>query len=232
LTAELIIHLVRHAETSSYAGDVGLTEAGTRQAEMRARLLASSLHEDERVELVYAPTERARLTAAVLHETLRRESGPRLRIGGCREDADFRNFQVRVGGEELEPTQARRRLAEARDDQGWAVEAARFWQAHDDLGGAIKFWLTTPLLWHEPPASVVRRFLLAAARHTTNSAHDGHLVVSTHSGCMRALVAWAAGEDRGEPDNVEEVLLSADPMTGRASVHYRGGAWAGPLPTA
>jgi broad specificity phosphatase PhoE len=53
----LIVHLVRHAETSSYDYDAGLTHRGRVQARERAEAFADTLHDGRRIDIVYAPTE-------------------------------------------------------------------------------------------------------------------------------------------------------------------------------
>ncbi|MFI5612602.1 histidine phosphatase family protein [Amycolatopsis sp. NPDC051903] len=214
----MIVHLVRHGETASYDEDAGLTDRGVEQSRARAEKLAAGLPGGAAVAVGYAPTERARRTAEVLHSTLGRFS---LRLGACEVAPEFRNLGLRVDGRDVEPTQARALLATA-GEEGWAEESRRFWTAHE-AGDAMGFWLHTPLLWHEPPGDVVRRFLTAAAAATGE-----HLVVATHSGCLRAVVAWAAGRDLGEPDNAEEVVLTT--AGGSAGVTYRGETWQHPLP--
>ncbi|WP_028924888.1 histidine phosphatase family protein [Pseudonocardia acaciae] len=215
-----MIHLVRHGETASYDSDAGLTARGVRQSSEYGVALARSLAPGTPVEVRYAPTERARATAESVHKALA-EAG--LPSDGCHRDDGFRNLYVSVDGRELEPTQAHALLATS--DGGWAAEARRFWRAHE-AGDAMGFWLHTPLLWHEPPASVVRRLLTTAASLTA----PGHVVVATHSGCLRALVAWAAGEDLGEPENAEEVRLAVSPAADRVTVGYRADDWTMPLP--
>ncbi|MFC0542506.1 histidine phosphatase family protein [Kutzneria chonburiensis] len=188
----MTVHLVRHGETSSYDSDAGLTPRGVAQAETWATAFAAEL-DGAHVAFGYAPTARAYETALAIQRIVRPH-------GRCVELAAFRNLQVLVDGMEFEPTQVRQRAMT--EDRGWAVEARRFWQAHE-RGDAMRFWLTTPLLWHESPAAVVRRFLTAVIDHDESD----HLVVATHSGCLRAIVAWAKGSDPGEPDNAESVSL-------------------------
>jgi broad specificity phosphatase PhoE len=218
----MTVHLVRHGETASYDSDSGLTPRGVAQAEAWAADFGARLDDGEHVTFGYAPTARAHETALAVQGAVSREHGQRLRLGGCVDLPAFRNLQVLVDGQEFDPTQVR--LRASTEDSGWAVEAKRFWQAHE-RGDAMRFWLTTPLLWHESPAAVVRRFLTA----TRGYAEPNHLVVATHSGCLRAIVAWAMGDDPGEPDNAESVTLRrAD--GNHVDIRYRDEEWRCELP--
>lgn len=220
----MLVHLVRHGETASYDSDSGLTERGGLQAERRGRDLAAALHDTDRVRVLHTPTERARLTAERLVEGLRdavRAAGQTLQVAPPVPDEGYANVRIWVDGVALEPTQARprvRALATSPQPLGWVQEARRFWAAHEQEGDAMGFWLRTPMLFHESPAAVVTRLLAAAGRRAADP-DERHLVVVTHSGCLRALVAWAAGCDRGEPDNAEDVVLEVN--DGVANVYYR-----------
>jgi broad specificity phosphatase PhoE len=87
----------------------------------------------------------------------------------------------------------------------------------------MTFWLTTPLLWHEPPASVVQRLLISVRRAATRAERPDRLVGATHAGSLRALIAWAAGADLGEPDNAEDVQLAVH--DDHVGVTFRGNRW-------
>jgi len=221
----VLVHLVRHGETSSYDSDSGLTERGSDQGVQRGRELADALVDTDRVRVLHAPTERTRLTAERLVDGLQaavRAQHRTLDVASPTPDEGYANVCIWVDGTAVEPTQARRRYRElARGPQppGWVLEAQRFWAAHDEEGDAMGFWLRTPLLFHESPAAVVTRLLTSTRRHAAET-DDRHLVVVTHSGCLRALVAWAAGHDRGEPDNAEDVVLKVAGEV--ATVRYRG----------
>lgn len=221
----MLVHLVRHGETSSYDGDSGLTDRGNDQAEQRGRELAVALRDTDHVRVLHAPTERTRLTAERLVDGLRdavRAVGQTLQVAPPVPDEGYANVRVWVDGAALEPTQARsrsRELATSPQPPGWAQEAQRFWAAHEEEGDAMGFWLRAPLLFHESPAAVLTRLLTTTRRHAAE-ADDRHLVVVTHSGCVRALVAWAAGRDRGEPDNAEDVVLEVSGEV--AVVYFRG----------
>lgn len=225
------VHLIRHGQTSSYHGDAGLTELGVSQARDRGRALAEVVQDGERVVFLHAPTERARSTAECMREALL--DGPSTaRLDEPRADPGFANVTVWVDGQAYEPTQVRglyERLVRVEDDQpGWVAEATRFWEADRAPGGAMAFWLSTPLLWHEPPASVVQRLLASARRVASGCDRPDRLVVATHAGSLRALLAWAAGADLGEPDNCEEVRLVVE--DDRVELGFRGDRWARRFP--
>jgi len=180
------------------------------------------------VGLRHAPTERARATASCIRDELLAAS---VQVEDLRADPGFANVTVQVDGGAYEPTQVRElhdRLSAAGDQPGWVAEATRFWAADRTPGGAMAFWLTTPLLWHEPPASVVQRLLGSVRRAATAADRPDRLIVATHAGCLRALVAWAAGTDMGEPENAEEVGLTVD--GDQASVSFRGSRWRARFP--
>lgn len=234
-----VIHFVRHGETASYDEDAGLTATGRAQAAAQGRRLGSACTPGERVEFACAPTERARETAIELRAAFAEASSgrePLPVLGALAEDICFRNLQVRVNGVELEPTQARGLLLDDAADgdvlPGWMTEAHRFWHAHDETGDAMQFWLSMPLQWHESPASVVARLIAESALRTATAEHDGQLVVASHSGCLRALVAWAAGYDPGEPDNAEEVIVIVDPDEDLVTISYRDDSWTTRIPPA
>jgi broad specificity phosphatase PhoE len=154
---------------------------------------------------------------------MRQHAGHRSQqMGSCIEYRGFRNLQVTVDGKEIEPTQAKRLMT---NGGCWVREADAFWSASDPMG----HWMSTPMLAYESPQSVVRRFLGAIACHVERST-AGHLIVATHSGCIRALVAWAAGSDLGEPENVEEVEVRTHQDGSQLRVSFRGQSWSVAMP--
>jgi broad specificity phosphatase PhoE len=227
----LSIRLLRHGETSSYERDAGLTETGLRQARGRAEQLAADCDADAVFAFAYAPTERARATAWAVHDRFVEEAsrlGKYPHVSEPSLDERFRNLAVQVGDRMLEPTQARSLITPAQNGkpvEGWMMEAERFWREHDAVGDAMGFWLQIPLLWHEAPAEVVRRIITAAADCARTMHDTDTLVVTSHSGCMRAVIAWASGVDPGEPQQAEQVILTADPDGDELSVGYLGECW-------
>jgi broad specificity phosphatase PhoE len=235
----LLVHLVRHGETASYGHDAGLTELGRAQVRRRGTELARILRDGDRVAFGYAPTERARFTAEMLRDTILHGTGAagvRLVGEAIGPEPGYRNVQVWVDGEPREPTQTRARLDElvAAGETarfGWAVEAERFWRAHDEAGDAMAFWLSTPLVWHEAPASVVGR-ALRTTLEKLDAGLRGRLVIGTHSGLLRAIVQWASGTDPGEPENAEDVVIAAAPGSDQVTISYRDRQWSMQIPTA
>jgi broad specificity phosphatase PhoE len=225
MTAPLVVRLVRHAETASYEYDAGLTRRGRGQVRERAAEIAATLEGGAQIEIVYAPTERARETAEVLQATLLQRAGDgRLRMGSCVEDSSFRNLQVTVDGVDFEPTQVRRHIP---NGGNWAREAEQFWSTSDPMG----HWMSTPMLSHESPQSVVRRFLSAIVERTKQHRTEAtHLIVATHSGCMRALIAWASCADLGEPANAEEAQVQLHLDSSKCDITYRDRSWTVLLP--
>jgi broad specificity phosphatase PhoE len=237
VTASLTVHLVRHGQTASYDEDAGLTALGRDQATARGTALAAPISDGEHVAFAHAPTERARETAELVRAALLSGAARRgitLVDGGMAPEPGYRNLQVWTDGGPMEPTQARRRSVELAAGPGlppgWVREAECFWQAHE-AGDAMAFWLVTPLLWHESPASVVQRMIgTSFVRAVPGGAR--RLVVGGHSGCLRAVVAWAAGEDLGEPGNGDEVALTVTAGDDRVTVAYAGRSWRARVPPA
>ena len=210
------IRLLRHGETAGYSGDLGLSDRGREQAREAAAALAAEA--PAALSLRHAPSVRAAVTAEVLAEDL---AAAGVALDGPHPDRGFANFAVAVHGEVREQAEVFGEFARAagtpwEELPGWLADLARFNQVHVSGGDPIGLWLTTPLLGFEPPAVSVRRYwraILAAAGEPL-------VVVAAHSGPMRALVAHAFGEDRGEPHNLETVAVHLD--GGRARVGYRG----------
>ncbi|MEA2291149.1 MAG: phosphoserine phosphatase [Solirubrobacteraceae bacterium] len=212
------IRLLRHAETTGYAGDLGLSERGTEQAAAAAAALAAELGAGATLGLRHAPSVRARVTAEVLAADLLAAG---VEVDGPRPDAGFANFAVAADGEVREQAEVFGEHADAaerpfEDLPGWLGDIARFRAVHVGGGDPIGFWLTTPLLGFEPPAVAVRRYWRAL-----RTVEPGRLtVVAAHSGPMRALVAHAFARDLGEPENLEAVAVELD--GDGAEVRYRG----------
>jgi broad specificity phosphatase PhoE len=209
------IRLLRHGETSGYAGDLGLSERGHEQARAAAATLAAEAH--GKLTLLYAPSVRARVTAEVLAQDLAAAGAA---VDGPRAERGFANFTVAAGGEVREQAEVFGEYADAapasgEELPGWLGDLARFRSVHESGGDPIELWLNTPLLGFEPPAVAVRRYWRAIVAQSADLT-----VVAAHSGPMRALVAHAFGRDLGEPDNLEAVAIRLEGS--RARVDYRG----------
>jgi broad specificity phosphatase PhoE len=233
----LTVHLVRHGQTASYAQDAGLTELGRKQATDRGTALGTTVADGEHVTFGFAPTLRARETAELLRAALLEQTAERgIALTGTeiRVEPGYRNLQVWADGRPADPTQARQRATELAAapgvPPGWVTEAARFWNTHE-TGDAMGFWLATPLLWHEPPASVVYRLIHTSVDRVVDGA-DRRLVIGSHSGCLRAMVMWAAGVDPGEPGNGEDVVLRVAAGSDVVSVAYADLEWEARVPAA
>jgi broad specificity phosphatase PhoE len=209
------IRLLRHGETSGYAGDLGLSGRGHEQARAAAEVLAAEAH--GALTLLHAPSVRARVTAEVLATEL---AAAGVDVTGPRPERGFANFTVAAGGEVREQAEVFGEYADAAGTRieelpGWLADLAHFRTVHESGGDPIELWLKTPLLGFEPPAVAVRRYWRAIA------AQDAQLtVVAAHSGPMRALVAHAFARDLGEPDNLDAVAIHVDGT--RARVDFRG----------
>ena len=213
------IYLVRHGETQGYSSESGLTPLGAWQAHRRGQELARRVQPGMQVEVVCAPTNRARQTA----EHLRRGLLDNVELFGregalvseVHDDRNFRNFEVATPEGPRDVTSAFRvyhREVEKYERiglgerPGWLVEMDRFWGIQSGGGDPITHWLTMPMLYFEPPVSAVRRFwrgILELKQHTTAK----QIVVTTHSGPIRAFATAVMGYDPGEPFNTEFVRI-------------------------
>lgn len=226
------IYLVRHGETQGYSSESGLTPLGSWQAHRRGQEIARRVTDDMQVELLCAPTNRARQTAEHLRRGLVdnvRLFGREADIGALHEDENFRNFEVRTPEGPRDVTSAHRiyRREMERYERvglgerpGWLVDVDRFWGIQQGGGDPITHWLTMPMLSFEPPVECVKRFwrgILTAREHTGART----IVVATHSGPIRAFATAAMGYDPGEPFNGEFVRVRLVTGASGALVLYR-----------
>ena len=227
------VYLVRHGETQGYSSESGLTPLGSWQAHRRGQELARRVTDGMKVELLCAPTNRARQTG----EHLRRGLLDNIELYGrgkpdiseLHDDPNFRNFEVatpvgprdvtsafRVYHREMEKYE-RVGLGER---PGWLVDVDRFWGIQQGGGDPITHWLTMPMMYFEPPVSCVRRFWrgILEARQRSEART---VVVATHSGPIRAFATLAMGYDPGEPFNTEFVRVRLVAGGTTALVLYR-----------
>jgi broad specificity phosphatase PhoE len=226
------IYLVRHGETQGYSSESGLTPLGSWQAHRRGQELARRVTDGMTVELLCAPTNRARQTGEHLRRGLLDNVelfGRDATIGELRDDSSFRNFEVATPDGPRDVTSAFRQYHREMEKYerlglgerpGWLVDVDRFWGIQQGGGDPITHWLTMPMLHFEPPVSCVRRFwggILA----TRASSSARTVVVATHSGPIRAFATTAMGYDPGEPFNAEFVRVRLVAGGTTALVLYR-----------
>lgn len=226
------IYLVRHAETQGYSTESGITPLGTWQAHSYGHTMAKRLTEGETVVIRHAGTNRAGQTAEQIHRGL---------VDGLamfEKDAkvfepeameEFRNFRVASPDGLRDITSAFRRYyslleqferTALGDRPMWLVEVDRFWRTQQGGADPIQHWLTVPMLHFEPPAMCVRRFWLGL-RRLASERPGARLVISSHSGPIRAFAVWALGYDPGEPYNTEHVRVKLKEGGREALVSYR-----------
>lgn len=226
-------HLIRHGQTQGYTVDGGLTPLGALQARERGWRISKEIIDGENVALVAAETKRALRTAKLILGGV--EDGTaalekRVSITGPELVDELQNFLVRTPSGFKDPTVAARERQVEVERAGrngssiplWLEEVGRFWGRQQAGADPIEYWLTFPLVFFEPPASVVRRYwegLIGLARE--NESLD-RLICAVHSGPMRAFATTALGRDLGEPDNAEEVRVSLRRDLSEAEVSYRG----------
>lgn len=227
------VYLVRHGETQGYSSESGLTPLGSWQAHRRGQELARRVFDGQTVELLCAPTNRARQTG----EHLRRGLLDNIELYGrgepdvseLHDDRNFRNFEVSTPSGPRDVTSAFRLYQREMEKYervglgerpGWLVDVDRFWGIQQGGGDPITHWLTMPMMYFEPPVSCVRRFWrgILAARERSEARS---IVVATHSGPIRAFATLAMGYDPGEPFNTEFVRVRLVAGGATALVLYR-----------
>ncbi|MFL5797269.1 MAG: histidine phosphatase family protein [Actinomycetota bacterium] len=226
------IYLVRHAETQGYSTESGITPLGTWQAHTYGHTLAKRARTGERIVIATAPTNRAGQTAENLHRGLLDGLAmfdKDVEVAPPEPMEEFENFRVATPDGFRDVTAAFREyyslLEEFErtalgDRPMWLVEVDRFWRTQQGGGDPIQHWLTIPMLHFEPPAMVVRRFWSGLRRLAAD--HPGaRLVVTTHSGPIRAFAIAAFGYDPGEPYNTEHVRVKLMEGGREALVAYR-----------
>ena len=226
------IYLIRHGETQGYSSESGLTPLGSWQAHRRGQELARRVVDGTALELVCAPTNRARQTAEHVRRGLLDNVhlfGREACIGEVHDDRNFRNFEVATP-EGLRDVTSAFRLYHREMEKfervglgerpGWLVDVDRFWGIQQGGGDPITHWLTMPMLHFEPPVSCVRRFWRGIATIRQNTPAK-QIVVATHSGPIRAFATAAMGYDPGEPFNTEFVRVRLVAGGATALVLYR-----------
>ena len=230
------IYLVRHGETQGYSSESGLTPLGSWQAHRRGQELARRVQSDTHVEIVCAPTNRARQTAQHLRrgllDNIRLFARDGAQVSDVSDDHNFRNFEVATPDGPRDVTSAFRAYHREMEKYeriglgerpGWLVEMDRFWGIQQVGGDPITHWLTMPMLYFEPPVSAVRRFwrgILTLQQATPAQ----QIVVATHSGPIRAFATSVMGYDPGEPFNTEFVRIRLIEGGVTALVLYRNRA--------
>ena len=170
LATAVDVRLIRHGQTQGYVTDGGLTALGHWQSHRKGQDLAKGLKEGDTVRIVHAPTARATETAESLRsgveQALSRYGIGGVTVEGPEPNDEFRNFQFWRGGVEMDVTAAFQDMALLREEHerrstgdrpGWMVELDRFYKIQAAGGDPITSWLSTPMLYTEPPAIVVRR---------------------------------------------------------------------------
>ena len=232
-TIDCDVYLVRHGETQGYSSESGLTPLGSWQAHRRGQELARRVTDGMTVEMLCAPTNRARQTGEHLRRGLLDNIGLYGRgepvVGELRDDRNFRNFEVATPDGPRDVTSAFRTYHREMEKYervglgerpGWLVDVDRFWGIQQGGGDPITHWLTMPMLHFEPPVSCVRRFWRGILDARANTAART-VVVATHSGPIRAFATMAMGYDPGEPFNTEFVRVRLVAGGSTALVLYR-----------
>jgi len=226
------VYLIRHGETQGYSTEAGLTPAGTWQAHTYGHNVSKRVSDGETIVIRHADTNRAGQTAANIYRGLLDglamfEKGVKVFEPVPMEE--FRNFGVATPEGIKDITSAFRHyyatLEEFErtalgDRPMWLVEVDRFWRTQTGGSDPIQHWLTIPMMHFEPPALVVRRFW-QGIRRLAEEFPGARLLISTHSGPIRAFAITAFGYDPGEPYNAEHVRIKLKVGGLEALVSYR-----------
>lgn len=226
------VYLIRHGETQGYSTEAGLTPLGNWQAHTYGHTVAKRVDAGETVVVRHADTSRARETAQNLARGL--HDGLALfekdvKVFEPAPMPEFRNFGVATPDGIRDVTAAFRKyyatLEEFErtalgDRPMWLVEIDRFWRTQQGGGDPIQHWLTIPMFHFEPPAMAVRRFWTGIHRLAAEFS-GARLMVTTHSGPIRAFAIAALGYDPGEPYNTEHVRVKVFEGGTEALVSYR-----------
>ncbi|HSB87204.1 MAG TPA: hypothetical protein VLD86_12880, partial [Ilumatobacteraceae bacterium] len=235
ITTSIDVRLIRHGQTQGYVTDGALTPLGQWQAHRKGQDLAKSLKEGMTVKFPHAPTARATETAAGVRSGVLQALSRYGIVGVTVEEPypheAFKNFQVWAGGREVDVTAAFQEFAQIHegyqrfgvgDRPGWITEMNRFYRVLQAGGDPITVWLTQPLVYFEPPMTVVRRHWQGICEIVAESAPGTAIYVSGHSGPIRAVAAAAVGHDPGEPNNTEDVRIKVYDDHEHAVLTYRG----------
>ncbi len=227
----LLVQLVRHGEVASHRGDVPVTEGGIARAVAAGWRLGEELEPGERVFFLYAPTLRARETAAAIRggaEASLRDAGRRgqVELHAPAEEWALRNPDLYVAGGRVEMVSTPEALAAQTGARRLTAEELsghrffrRFWESPDRIG----YWVQHPDPPGEDWGAVARRLLTFATSLLDLPAETRRRYVCvTHSPLLRAFVRrYLTREDPGEPDYLESVDLEFS-TKGGAAVSFRG----------
>jgi len=235
-----LVYLVRHGEVEHHRTDVNLTPRGRTQAETAGAALADLLAEGDTVLLYHSPVKRVKETADLMHASIHaalKTSGrdDRVHLHAPRQDQALCNvrFFAAPGQEPEEPSLLYARIntpAFLQDLVPAQVDFYRgFWVSADPMG----YWLTHDSAGGAETVEVVLARLQGRLRGlfdpNANNAGETpsprgrvHWIGITHSGAMRALLRAAFGDDPGEPNFCESILIEPSDQTGHVILSYRG----------
>jgi broad specificity phosphatase PhoE len=226
------VYLIRHGETQGYSTESGLTPLGAWQAHTYGQTVSRRVSDGETLVIRHARTNRAGETAQNLERGLRDglvQFEKDVKVHEPEPMDEFRNFGVVTPDGIRDITGAFRQYASTLeqfertalgDRPMWLVEVDRFWRTQQGGGDPIQHWLQVPMFHFEPPQMTVRRFWQGITRLAEE--HPGaRLLITTHSGPIRAFAITALGYDPGEPYNTEHVRVKLFEGGTEALVSYR-----------
>jgi broad specificity phosphatase PhoE len=231
-TLSITVYLVRHGEVEHHRNDVSITPLGRKQAEAAGVALAARLADGDAVAIRHSPVIRVKETAEHLRAGLvaALAAGGRMDhviISSPHPDDSLCNVRF-ILGPDREPEEPSLLYATINTPAYiQSVSPARaefyrgFWASHDPMG----YWLTHDSAGAaETPAIVLARLrsrLRALFAEHDNGSERLHWIGVSHSGAMRNLLGAAFGNDPGEPEFCEVIVVEP---AGRdqAVLSYRG----------
>ena len=229
----IVVYLVRHGEVEHHRTDVSITPRGRAQAEAAGAALASRIAGGDSVSIRHSPVTRVLETAELLRAGLvsalaAAGRADRVVISPLHLDVALCNVRFILGpGQEPEEPSL---LYETINTPAYIESASParaefyrgFWSSRDPMG----YWLTHDSAGAaETPEVVLARMKERLRGLFAN--HAGmdrrlHWIGVTHSGAMRDVLRAAFGDDPGEPDFCEVIVVEPSGHADRAAVSYRG----------
>lgn len=225
-------YLVRHGEVEHHRTDVSLTPRGRAQAEAAGAALAARIADGDAVSIQHSPVIRVMETAELLRAGLLSAlaaggRADRVAVSPPRPDVALCNvrFILGPGQEPEEPSLLYATINSPAYMQSVSPARAEFyrgfWTSNDPMG----YWLAHDSAGAaETPEVVLAR--MKERLRAVLAAHDGsverqHWIGVTHSGAMRNILCAAFGEDPGEPDFCEVIVVEPSGRD-QAVLSYRG----------
>lgn len=208
----VVIHLARHARVDSHRGDVPLAETGRAESEALGRRIAEQAGAGERVSVLHTQSRRAIETAVVAHAALVAALGPGADVAEPAEQPALRNPDVYVAGWRIEFGSSPDAIANqvpGTPVSGDDLPTLGFWREWFAADNRVGSWVHADDVRGEDADTVARRLIAWASTLRDASGSDQRVLAVSHSPNMRALLKFVLGDDPGEPEFTEDIVLAA-----------------------